>query len=332
MDEKQIIQQIIDLKDEEIDKFIEQRIAELEKTATEDREQLSPFSIMMSRSAGVRENPEVVGYIPEKVHIAKRGMDISSFILNDKSFYKTMINYIKEAKPNSVKAGDRVNNNYIMLMVQCAIINYFGLNATDRARDALYDSKTDIENDDCTLSISDFKNNHTGMCVERSAVAQNILAFLGYNPMMIYGFASNEKDGTNVGHAFNCIIRNGKGMLIDFSNPIYKNGKFLKPAMFPINQENMQQFMRGKGNIEVQHKDLCQENGIEKEDVTTWVYSSEEIDPKYFEEDKGDTAITPQDITQSTKKIGLQDINGVIQDTKQFQNQKTIAKDQQIFK
>ena len=86
MDEKQIIQQIIDLKDEEIDKFIEQRTAELEKTATEDREQLSPFSIMMSRSAGVRENPEVVGYIPEKVHIAKRGMDISSFILNEKSF------------------------------------------------------------------------------------------------------------------------------------------------------------------------------------------------------------------------------------------------------
>ncbi len=331
MDEKQIIQQIIDLKDEEIEEFIEHRTAELEKTATEDREQLSPFSIMMSRNAGVRANPEVIGYIPEKVHIAKRATDISSFILDDKSFYKTIITYIKGANPNSIKVEDRVNNNYIMLMVQRVIIDYFGLNATERAREALYDSKTDIENDNCTISISDFKKNNTGMCVERSAVAQNILSFLGYKPMMIYGFASNEKDGTNVGHAYNCIIRNNKGMLIDFSNPIYNNGKFSKPAMFPITQENLQQFMRGKGKVEVQHKDLYQENGIEKEDITTWVYSSEEIDPKYFEVDKKDNSITPQDVTQSTKKIGLQDINGVVQDTKQIQNQQ-ITKNQPLYK
>ena len=101
--------------------------------------------------------------------------------------------------------------------------------------------------------------------------------------------------------------------------------------MFPITQENLQQFMRGKGKVEVQHKDLYQENGIEKEDITTWVYSSEEIDPKYFEVDKKDNSITPQDVTQSTKKIGLQDINGVVQDTKQIQNQQ-ITKNQPLYK
>lgn len=246
MNEKQIIQQIIDLKEEEIDEFIKKRIEELERTATEDREEISPFAVMRSRHMGVRENPEVMGYIPARTHIAKSGMDISSFVLDDNSFYKTIINSIKGVNPDSVKQGDKVNNNYIMLMVQRAIINYFGLDGNERARNALYDSKTDIENDDCTLSISDFKNNQTGMCVERSAVAENILSFLGYNPMMIYGYASNTREGMNVGHAYTCIIRNGKGMLIDFSNPIYKNGKFFKPAMFPITEENLQAFIKGR--------------------------------------------------------------------------------------
>lgn len=316
MDEKQVIQQILDLNEDEIEEFIAKRIEELENNATEDREELSPFAIMRSRMAGVRENPEVMGYIPEKVHIAKSGMDISSFIIDDKSFYKTLVDYIKGAKPNSVKFGDKVNNNYVMNMIQCAIINYFGLSANERARNALYDSKMDIENDDCVLSISDFKKNQTGMCVERSAVAQNILAFLGYNPMMIYGYSSNERDGVNVGHAYTCILRNGKGMLIDFTNPIYKDGKYFKPAMFPINEETLKSFMQGKGKIEVQHKNLYKEDDAEKEDITTWVYSSEEIDPKYF-----DGNIPYQNVVQSTMKVGMKDLDETIQTTKQSQNQ-----------
>lgn len=329
MDEKQIIQEIIELEDEQIDEYIKQRIEKLESNLTEDREELSPFTIMRSRMMGVRENPEVMGYISKSTHISKSGIDIASFTLDDTSFYKTMINYIRNAKIDNVKQGDRVNNNYIMLMVQRAIVSYFGLEADEISRNALYDSKMNIENDDCMLSISDFKNNNTGMCVERSAVAQNILAFLGYNPMMVYGYASNQRDGINVGHAFNCIIRNGKGMIIDFSNPIYKNNKVFKPAIFPVNQEELQAFVKGKGSIEVQHKDIKQENDIEKEYTTTWVYSSEEIDPKYFKRNEN-SVITPDGIAQDTNNIGLQEINEIIRDTKNKEKGKIESKNQQL--
>jgi len=101
--------------------------------------------------------------------------------------------------------------------------------------------------------------------------------------MMIYGYASNERQGTNVNHAYTCILRNGKGLLIDFTNPIYKNGEFSKTAIYPISKEVLKSFIDGKGKIEVEHKDIYQKNGMEKEMITRWVYSSDRIDPKYFE-------------------------------------------------
>lgn len=319
MDEKQIIQQIIDLKEDEIEQYIEQRTEELEKTAIEDREQISTFSYKLRRMKGEKENTEVVGYIPSKTKISKMQFDVSSFRIDDNSFYRTIIDYIKAYDPNNIKRGDKVNNNYIMDMIQCTIINYFGMRGNESARNALYDSKDDVENDNNALSISDFKGNNTAMCAERSAVAQNILSFLGYNPIMIMGYLSSKKGIVNEGHAFNCIIRNGKAILVDFTNPICKDGKYYSVAKYPIKEDDLQAFMKGKGQIEVQYKDLYTENGENKEEIIPAVYSSEEIDPKYFDEHLTENKnISPQNINQDTQNIGLQEINNVVNETKQL--------------
>ena len=320
MNEKQIIQEIIDLDKSEIEKFIEERTNKLDETATEDREELSLMTIGFSRMKGIRENTEVVGYIPKRVHLKKMQFDMASFVLDDKSVYKIIIDYIKNADPNNVKRGDSVNNNYIMKMVQSTIIKYFGLRGNEKSRNYLYDSKSDIDDD--MLSISDFKNNNAAMCVERSAMAQNILSFLGYNPMMIYGYLSSKRAAMNEGHAFNCIIREGKGMLMDFTNPINKDGRYFKPAQYPINDESLQKFMKGKAQIEVQHKDLYTENGKVKEDVIPLVYSSEEIDPKYFEHKREKETIKPNNITSATKDMTLQEINSVTQEIMQLEKHK----------
>lgn len=320
MDEKQIIQQILDLKENEVEQYIEQRLDELENTAIEDRDTISSISYTLRRAKGEKENTEVVGYIPSKTRLQKMQYDIASFKVDDKSFYKTIIDYVKKVDNNRIKQGDKINHNYIMSAIQCTIIDYFGMRGNENRRNVLYNSKDDIENGDDTLSIKDFKRNNTAMCLERSAVAQNMLAFLGYNPMMIMGFLSNKKGIVNEGHAFNCIIRNGKGMLVDFTNPICKDGQYYRVAQYPIKEETLQEFMKGKGKIDVQYKNLYTENGEVKEEIIPAVYSSEEIEPKYFEEHSN---VSPQSIQRDTQNLGLQEINNVGLETKNLQNQRT---------
>ena len=296
MDEKNIIAQIINMDSKEINLWIANRISSLESTAIEDREEISSTSYTLRRARGEKENTEVQGFIPSKTQLKKMQFDLASFRMDDTSFYKSVIDYIKEAKPENIMRDGKVNNNYIMSIVQCSIINYLGLHSSESRRNALYNSRADI--DDEPLSISDFKRNGTAMCVEKSAMAQNILAFLGYNPMMIFGYLSNEKGIINEGHAYNCIIRNGKAMLIDFTNPIMKDGKYFKPAMFAIDSDKLEDFKKGKAQIEVTHKDLHTKGEQTEEEPIQLVYSSEAIDEKYFEKKK-----TPLEKAQEQTQI-----------------------------
>ena len=281
MNEKDIIAQIRGLSQEEITTWIDNRIEELESTTPENRTDISVFEVNARRHYAEKaeneevENTEVHGFIPSKTCIKKSMFDYVAFKVDDKSFYKTIVNNIRNADEKLLK-----NNNYIMHIIQKILIDYFGERGTESKREALYTPK-DV--DDVERSISDFKRNGTAMCLERSAVGQNILAFLGYDPMLIYGYMSSSKGLTNEHHAYNCIIRDGKAILIDFTNPLCKDGKYYRPASFPIDREHLETFKKGKAQVEVQHKDLYTQVGEVKEDVISLVYGSKEIDPKYFE-------------------------------------------------
>ncbi len=303
MDEKDIIAQIIHMDSEEINLWIADRISLLESTAIEDRDEISSTSYTLRRARGEKENTEVQGFIPSKTQLRKMQFDLASFRMDDTSFYKSVIDYIKKAKPESLMRDGKINNNYIMNIVQCSIINYLGLHSSESRRNALYNSRANI--DDEPLSISDFKQNGTAMCVEKSAMAQNILAFLGYNPMMIFGYLSNEKGITNEGHAYNCIIRNGKAMLIDFTNPIMKDGKYFKPAMFAIDSDKLEDFKKGKAQIEVTHIDLHTKGDQIEEEPIQLVYSSEVIDEKYFDKKKTPLEKAQEQTTIFGKKDNL---------------------------
>ena len=125
------------------------------------------------------------------------------------------------------------------------------------------------------------------MCVERTALAQNLLAFLGYNPMMVYGYLSRENGDRNVGHAYNIIIRNGKAIIADFSNPIFKDNHFYKTALYPINAETLEQFKKGRGSFAITHKSYStKDKGEVEEKRERRIYSSDEIDPQYFDRKK----------------------------------------------
>ena len=66
--------------------------------------------------------------------------------------------------------------------------------------------------------------------------------------------------------------------------------------------------MKGKGQVEVQHKDYVTKDENLEEESTSIVYASEEIDPKYFEKKKdtqelGKETTNEQKDTQEKNKI-----------------------------
>ncbi len=305
MNEKDIIKEIINLDEDKIDEWINQRINFLENTTTEDRDEISLTSYILRRAKGEKDNTEVHGYIPKTTRLKKESFELAGFVLDDISYYKQVIDFIREAKDNNIINTEKnmVNNNYIMQIIQCTIINYLGLYSNESKRNTLYNSRADIDNN--ILSIKEFKRNGSAMCAEKSSMAQNILAFLGYDPMMIYGYMSTDKGINNEAHAYNCIIRNGKAMLVDFTNPSFKDGQYYMPSCYPVNGENLSNFMKGKAQIEVEHKDYYTENGENKEDITSVVYASEEIDPMYFEKKKA-KSFSEQEIGKATISVPVE--------------------------
>ena len=77
--------------------------------------------------------------------------------------------------------------------------------------------------------LSALKGTYSAQCVERSALAQNIMKLCGYNSSIMYGDC--ESRGQNEGHCWNSIYdKDGNILIIDFSNTVYsyKDGKFFK--------------------------------------------------------------------------------------------------------
>lgn len=283
MKEKEIINLIRNLDESKIDKWINTRLDILEGTAEEDREEISLNSFVIRRAKGEKENTEIHGFIPSTTVLKKMSFDFTGFVLDDREYYRDIVDYIRNANEKTA-----YNNNYIMMVIQCKIAQYLGIIGNELNRNKLYDSAVNFEDEEQefiskTLSIKDFQNNGTAMCVERSAMAQNILAFLGYDPMLVMGYISSDKGVTNEAHAYNCIIRDGKAMLVDFTNPIYKDGMIYRAATFPIDGESLEKLKKGFGNVEVVHNDFKTVNGQKVEVPTRIVYASDEIDPRYYE-------------------------------------------------
>lgn len=77
--------------------------------------------------------------------------------------------------------------------------------------------------------LSALRGTYSAQCVERSALAQNIMKLCGYNSSIMFGDC--ESRGQNEGHCWNSIYdMAGNILIIDFSNTVYsyKNGQFYR--------------------------------------------------------------------------------------------------------
>ena len=307
MKSQEIIEEIFNLRDENVEEWLNKRIEILEQIATETRQKLNPFASAVKRNGlkdDITANTEINGFLTKNVEISK-DLFSTGFVLDDTSFYKMIVQHIKNSDKNLIR-----NNTYIMHLIQRTINDYFGVTATQERRLRVYNSSISTDEDgfpiDKPFSVEKFKQNNSALCSERSAVAQNILSFLGYDTSMIYGYVLSEHSGKNEAHVYNCIsLPNGNGVLIDFTNPIFRNGRYYRPSIHKVDSEKLKKFTRGNGEIEVSHKTIRTVNGKDEEELETWVYGSSEIEKEYFKkkrdiENPDTTVITTADVGKKT--------------------------------
>lgn len=275
MDVINIIEEIRNLKEDEINNWIDSRITTIEK------ENNNPIDTLSIRNKNIETS-----FISHEKIIKKDNFDMKPFKIDNNDYLKQLIDEIRKAEDELC-----TNNNYIVHMTQCTIINYFGLHGVEESRDDLFNS-----NSKEVLSINDFEKNLSAMSIERSAMAQNILTFLGYNTILNYGYLINRNNNQEEPHAYNCIINNGMALLIDFTNPSYLDGQYYIPACFAIVEEQLSSFLNGETQIEFEHKDYYTKDGEIKEYETSMIYASNPA----FEE----TEITENEVDINTNTIG----------------------------
>ena len=104
------------------------------------------------------------------------------------------------------------------------------------------------------FTIGDLRGQGIALCMERSAVAQNILSLFGFDSFFCVGVVKNGDSYED--HAFN-IVRNGnKYMLIDFSKTVPQkglNGSIIyKPYYMEISADKIEDFMNNKVAIDLE--------------------------------------------------------------------------------
>ena len=87
--------------------------------------------------------------------------------------------------------------------------------------------------------------------------------------MLIYGYISKKEETMNSNYCFNILTSNSKAKLIDFSNPEIQGKTYKKTRMYSLTDSQFKDFKKGNGTFLSQDENL--------------VFSSNEIDPLYFD-------------------------------------------------
>ena len=229
----EISKKIHELNNENLKKYIVERLLYLEENTKIEK-------------LGFNDN-EIVsiynGYISSKSPI-KYSKSAEAFYLDKINIYYDFINKYKK----------HINELDILKMLQDLqdyFTNSFGLIGSQKIRDVVtHEYAKKIKND--TLSISDLTKTGAAMCLERSAILQNILSILGLNCYLIYGklIRIKENEETEELHSYNLIhIKDDDYLIYDISNPLsieINNEKKYFPAINVINSLELKSIINGE--------------------------------------------------------------------------------------
>lgn len=186
------------------------------------------------------------------IHNAMTG----GFVVDDESFYETLDDNLKiiEGKFSNTKTRREI----LAMSVQSVLFDYFGIFGDGKRRIEIYESLDDWNDE--LLSIKRFhKEKNTAECLERSAVTQNLNAFLGVDSFMLAGSCDIAEHRKGESHAFNIIKDDDGYAIFDSTNPFWtrKDGQIVKasPALYSISRNDLDRLLRGEG-VSVEHVDF----------------------------------------------------------------------------
>ena len=225
-------------RDQHIKTFIEQRLGELRKDASV--ETLSALS------------PPHRGFIHPESRVKALFVSPVGLKINDGDIYYSLFRQFDRYgnNPSWKKMTELRKAQYL---IQYAIDGYFG-GADVEERNRFYDDRTpdwgsDVQPKD--IDLSEMKGGGIAVCTERAGVAQNLLAFLGYDSTFIAGDCTiEEKAG---GHAFNVIKTKEGWVIYDPTNPVEVDrgdgSKFFTPASYPISEDQYADLKIGRAHV-----------------------------------------------------------------------------------
>lgn len=177
--------------------FINKRINELELFSDNDIDRI-----------GKNQVGSYKGFIPRRIGLASIDSCFSDLTLDDMSIYKDFMNSIDNDVDEYLYGEPST-----IIAIQKFIWSYFGYNSGYILK------RMDIysDNPDKMLSVKELKGKNIAACSERSALAQNLLTFLGFESEIIFG-KLNETES----HAY-IVFKMGNGkaqILYDPMNPV----------------------------------------------------------------------------------------------------------------
>lgn len=210
-------------------------------------------------------------YLENKTNIEKLGFNDDKIvsIYNGYISSKSPIKFSKSSEPFYLDNIDiyydfiinfknHINENDILKMLQDLqeyFTNSFGLTGSQKLRDIVtkeYSIEKNKKLINENLSISAFTSTGAAMCLERSAILQNILSILGLNCYLIYGKLIRTENNVSKEelHSYNIIqIKENDYLIYDISNPLsleYNSCKKYFPAINVIDYEKLCKIIRGE--------------------------------------------------------------------------------------
>lgn len=257
------------VRDERITDFVLKRLQWLESESQPVR--LSVFNRTFYK-----------GFIHPKTDVLRNEWS-EALRVDDTQLYVTFLKVIDQVRKQPIWAG-RAIRDVVAAALQETIGTYFGTFAGDEG--------TEKRNEEFYLelarrgklsgvkhfSISELKEKGVAVCVEKSAAAQNLMAFKGLDSFIVFSSKCAIKGTANESpHVYN-IAHSDRGFFIfDATNPCVMkrpHGEIVgyRPATYAITKEEFEA-IRGGGTMEVMHCDyLVRDDGTEEEILKKRVY------------------------------------------------------------
>ncbi len=204
-----LFQQILECKEEEIDKIIEEAI----NTADNNAEEVEKLGFLdYGKSVNVFK-----GFIPKKTRIKYENLAMEDYSMESTDYIYEFAHFIKKYNINSKVS--------LIHNLEFFINSYFGFPGKMDRKEVFNDIAWQTTNTDEEYfkalennKLGDLKGKGAAQCTERAALAQQILSIFGFESYYCMGCV--DRDNNQEGHCFNIVKRKNDYALLDYSMPV----------------------------------------------------------------------------------------------------------------